>query len=301
MILGSVAILLVITRQVDLGDTWNTIKGMNIPRLALAVFLASFASYILGGYKWMKILESLGYKIPYSKILFVRLGSEPIKFIVPAKAGELIRPIYLKTRFDVPLPIGIGSLGLDKLFNLYGLLITFALGVMLSIGPVFAFAVLGLCFLLMLLIHCTARPISIYCGKKPGKIRKALAELFSTLHKLSIPQTLFQLIMGWSFLFTEICTGYLALTAAGVPVTLVDAMTYLPMVIILVQVPVTISGIGTREAGMMVFFISFATTETLFAVGIAYTVVELILPVMIGLPWMGLLISKIDWKTLKSD
>ncbi len=298
MILGSLCILLVISWRVDLGKTWQTLIGMDIYPLILAVILASFASYILGGYKWMKILKSLGYKIPYRKILFVRLGSEPVKFILPAKAGELIRPAYLKTEFGVPLPIGIGSLGLDKLFNLYGLLVTFALGVMLSVSLLFALAILAICLLLMILVHRASRPISDLLEKKPGRIYKALARLLATLHKLTLAQTLFQLVLGWTFLFTEICTGYLALTAAGVDVSLVEAMTYLPAVILLVQVPVTISGIGTREAGMVAFFISLATRETLFAVGIAYTVVELIIPVMLGLPFMSLLVGRVDWKSL---
>lgn len=294
----SVGILAVLAWQIDLKKTFSTLSTMRLAPLALAVFLAAFASYILGGYKWMRILAGLGFKVPYSQILFVRLGSEPVKFIVPAKAGELIRPFYLKTRFDVPLPEGIGSLALDKMFNLLGLLVIFACGVMMTAGTGFALALLALCFLLMALIRRAAKPVTEWLVEKEGKWARSLGELLATLHTLSTGESLFQLLMGIAFLFTEVLTGYLALNAAGVHVPFTVAMTYLPAVIIVVQIPVTISGIGTREAGIVAFFLAFASKETLLAVGIAYTLVELILPVMIGLPWLSPLLKQVKWKSL---
>ncbi len=289
----SIGILAVLAWRVDLAETFTTLSSMRVAPLALAVFLAASASYILGGYKWMRILAGLGYEVPYSQILFVRLGSEPVKFIVPAKAGELIRPIYLKSQFDIPLPGGIGSLALDKMFNLFGLLIIFACGVALTVDTGFAVALLVLCFLLMALIRRLAKPITEWLVEKEGKTARALGELLATLHTLSTGETLFQLLMGIVFLFTEVLTGYLALTAAGVQVPFSTAMTYLPAVIIVVQIPVTISGIGTREAGIVAFFLAFASKETLLAVGIAYTLVELIMPVMIGLPWLSPLLKQV--------
>jgi uncharacterized membrane protein YbhN (UPF0104 family) len=299
--LVSIGILAFLAWRVDLKETFATLSAMRVAPLALAVILAAFASYILGGYKWMRILAGLGYEIPYSQILFARLGSEPVKFVVPAKAGELIRPAYLKSQFDVPLPEGIGSLALDKMFNLFGLLVIFACGVALTVDKVFAAALLVLCFLLMALVRRLAKPIAEWLVEKEGKPARALGDLMATLHTLSTGESLFQLLMGIAFLFTEVLTGYLALTAAGVQVPFTVAMTYLPAVIIVVQIPVTISGIGTREAGIVAFFLAYASKETLLAVGIAYTLVELVMPVMIGLPWLGPLLKQVKWKSLWRD
>lgn len=298
MIAGSLGILFYLGWRVDLASSWNILLGMNIGYLVTAAALASFASYILGGYKWMRILARLGYRVPYKNILFVRLGSEPVKFIVPAKGGELVRPLYLKSRFSIPLPVGIGSLALDKMFNLFGLLVLFAFGMMLTMGIALSIGILFLSFAGIFFIRWFARPVSYWLDKKEKKLYRSIGELFATLHTLSFGESLFQLLLGGIFLLTEIITGFLSLRAAGVDVPFMSAMTYLPIVILLVQVPLTISGIGTREAGIVAFFGAWASLETLFAVGIAYTVVELILPVTLGLPWLTPLLQRIEWKKI---
>ena len=89
-----------------------------------------------------------------------------------------------------------------------------------------------------------------------------------------------------------------ALTAAGVQAPFTTVMTYIPAVIIVVQIPVTISGIGTREAGIVAFFLAFASKETLLAVGISFTMIELFTPVLIGLPWLVPLLRQVKWKSL---
>lgn len=295
MVAISFGILFYLGWRVDLTTSWNTLLGMNTLYLFLAACLASFASYILGGYKWMRILAGLGHQVPYKNVLFVRLGSESVKFIIPAKGGELVRPLYLKSEFGVPLPLGIGSLALDKMFNLFGLLVLFAFGVMLTMGALLSVGVLFISTAGIIFIRWFARPISSWLGAKEDKLYRSVGRLFATLHTLSFGESVFQLLLGGLFLLTEIITGFLSLRAAGVEVPFMTAMTYLPIVILLVQVPLTISGIGTREAGIVVFFGAWANQETLFAVGIAYTVVELIVPVTLGLPFLAPLLQRIQW------
>jgi hypothetical protein len=294
----SLGILGVLAWRVDMRETFGVLFQMRKAPLVLAVIIAVGVGHLLGGYKWMRILAGLGRNVPYRHILLARLGGEPVKFIFPAKSGELIRPIYLRTRFQIPLPIGIGSLALDKVYNLAGLLLVMAIGLMLRMSLSAALVVLVFALFSLFLVHHIARPASNWLAGKPGRIPQAGSELLSTLHALPYAESAIQLLLGAAFLFAEIITGLLVLSAAGVDVPFVFAMVRLPLVILLVQVPVTISGIGTREAGMVALFGAFASPETLFAVGIAFTLVEVIAPVAVGLPFLPSFLKRIDWRAL---
>ena len=293
---GTLVILLVLLLSVNLSQTFDTFRSMKPLPLLLAIALAVFASYIIGGYKWQRILAGLGFAVPFREILFVRLGGEPVKFVFPAKAGELIKPLYLKSARDVPMTESIGSLALDKIFNLAGLAVVFALAVTVTVGWVFGAAMLVLVALSVWLMHRFSKRLADWLEKKEGKIAQLPARLLRTLHGLSPKEALIQVLLGGLFLFSEVITGYLSLYAAGVPVSFFEAATALPIVIVMVQIPITISGIGTREAGMMLFFAPFAPASTLLAVGVAFTMVELIAPVLFGLPWLPSLLRKIEWK-----
>lgn len=294
----SILILTGIALSLDLELVLKALSEMRIAPLVAAILLASFASYFIGGYKWMRILKGLGYEVPFRYILFARLGSEPVKFVMPAKAGELVRPVYLRTKFDVKLPAGIGSLALDKQFNLFGLLIIAAFGLSLYYGKYYTVGLILAVAVLAVLVQSISRPVSRFFLGKNHKIWKAVGELWATLHTLTWSETIIQILLGTAFLFTEVLTGYLALYAAGVQVPVANAIIILSVVIFFVQIPITISGIGTRELALIALFSGYAPEETMLAVALAYTFVELIMPVLLGVPFMHPLLNRIKWKEI---
>lgn len=294
----SIGIIVCLAFALDLEKTVAILRAMPVSLLALSGCIAIFSSFIIGGYKWMRILKALGHEIPFSKILFVRLGSEPIKFIIPAKGGELARPAYLKAEFSVPLPISLGSVAQDKIFNFAGLLLIFAFASSFTISALLGVSVFAVCALCLVLGTRAARPISKYFQLKKRPIFHSLGELIGTFDTLAASEIILQTVLGGVFMFAEMCTGFLCLRAAGVQVPFIIALTYIPAVVMMVQIPVTVSGIGSREAGIILMFGAYAAKDALFASGIAFTVTELFIPVIFGLPWMWPLILKIDLKNI---
>ncbi len=71
---------------------------------------------------------------------------------------------------------------------------------------------------------------------------------------------------------------------AAVPFSLI--LTYLPIAIFIGLIPVTLAGMGTRDAALIGFFSAYARPEQSLSVGIAYSVVAYWLMVVIGLGFL---------------
>ena len=60
-----------------------------------------------------------------------------------------------------------------------------------------------------------------------------------------------------------------------------------PLVILLANLPVTVSGIGTREVGMLLLFANYGRAETLAAAGLLLSFVGPVLLVLLGTPFVS--------------
>ncbi len=74
--------------------------------------------------------------------------------------------------------------------------------------------------------------------------------------------------------------------ALGSSVPLVVAMANIPIAIFIGLVPVTLGGMGTRDAAIIFLFSVFATPSQLLGVGILFSLFRYWLPSLIGIPFM---------------
>ena len=72
-----------------------------------------------------------------------------------------------------------------------------------------------------------------------------------------------------------------------------EIVIYVPIIVLITIIPITIAGLGTREAATIFFFSKYATSESLLSVGILLSFIIVILPSLIGLLFMKKFYSRL--------
>ena len=166
-ILVSLAILAVLALKVDfrLDRVLGQLRLVNWPIL-LAAFAYSAAWHIfVGADKWWRILRSLGADIPYSEVLRVRLGSDPIRFVSPFKLGEVVNAVYFSRLKELGFSRAAGSIAFDKALNFFGTLFWLYIGLVAladvpEAGLLILHTVVGAGIVLMISVRPCRRQLS---------------------------------------------------------------------------------------------------------------------------------------------
>ena len=81
----------------------------------------------------------------------------------------------------------------------------------------------------------------------------------------------------------ELLDYFLVFKALGLDVPLKPLFLFVPLVMLVSEIPVTFLGLGTREAAIVLFFSPFGPLEKLLAVGILISFSEYLLPNFLSL------------------
>jgi hypothetical protein len=89
------------------------------------------------------------------------------------------------------------------------------------------------------------------------------------------------------FQFSELITAYILFKAVGLSIPAYIIFIYIPVVVLLSNIPLTIAGLGTREAAIIFLFSKYGSQELLLTSAILISFIEHILPTAIGLIFLS--------------
>jgi uncharacterized membrane protein YbhN (UPF0104 family) len=268
--------VLVASRQADL-------------RMFFASILVSFAAYIFfSPAKYRVILKILGCPLSFAETLLLRMGSLPIKAVVPFRLGELGRVAYLKTRHKLSYPKGLGSILWGYVLSLFVLLF------FIFIGWYFYYPDLSLIIYLIPLFIVVFLTALLF---RTGVMERFFAKFLAGPHGPSaLPPilagqrpskriiTLFLYSLG--FEGCRLFNTLLLFKALGIEIPYSTFFFFAPLTLIASMLPVTLWGLGTRESSVLFFFSSYALPEKLLAASLLISFVNRLLPVLLGLFFM---------------
>ena len=136
------------------------------------------------------------------------------------------------------------------------------------------------------LIGLTLLPLMVAATPTP-RLREKLERLLRVLGALRARPALAAgvlLLTAVNWLASIIQT-HLLLLAVGAPVSFLLTATVLPIAIFVGLVPVTIGGMGTRDAALVSLLASAATPAQALSVGLLYSFFGYWLPALLGLPF----------------
>ena len=327
-----IVVILCAKTGVRLQDVFWVIMQADPLWLAGIFLFSALVHILLGSYKWLLILKGIGCKTSYGEVVFVRMGSDPIRFAMPFKLGELSNLLYF-TRVD-KLPLGESASWVlfDKALNFLGTLIWLAVGIILTLSapeylkwPV----IIGGGLLALLVI---ARPLPDFIYNKSRKIHPKLGsvmeQLLATFRRISIRRRLSLIGVAAVFqLRPLIICGLLFMAFGQVHFRSVPGVGELlskgSAVVVASNFPGPQAGIGPRETALFLLFREHLAGEgdeeipdirregthirpedrrpapahpgtVLISIGILMAIAIHVVPAVLGLPLMASLISALE-------
>lgn len=245
-------LLAIVFIKINLADVINILISVNALYFVMALFFVPIL-YVIRTYKWNILLNSVGIKVSFFNLIYVLLIGVFYGLITPGKIGELGRVYHLSERKSETIPTVL----MEKIIDIFVLTmlsiitaVTFYSSHQQLWQGLLIFSILfvsGTCLL-------TNRKFTLIVTKFFGAdyedadiyVNKLL-NLFHnkvTLSKVCMLSVVYYLV--------AYVLGYFLLRSLNIDTSMVIA---LPIIILMGNIPITISGLGLRESVSTVCFV----------------------------------------------
>ncbi|VVB82175.1 Lysylphosphatidylglycerol synthase TM region [uncultured archaeon] len=262
-----IAIFVFLLIKLDVSKVIDEVLDMNLNFFIVALFLAIIV-ILMQTLKWFVIAKQQKINVPFLEAIKINLIGAFYGFITPAKVGNVIRASYLKKYSENNLGKGVGNFVLDKILDLCSLgfsvvIASFFFGKLVQISYVFSILLL-LSFVILLGVIMSenwSRIIvqiinKIIGGFVPENLKNKIKEGFYSFHEDKPKKRyllLFFLINMSTWIILYLTMFFVGL-AIGIDVPFFYYLIILPVATLVAQIPITISGLGTREVTLIGLF-----------------------------------------------
>lgn len=279
-----VLFLIVILANIDVKLLLKYLSNIN-PSLCLLVLVLNVPQFFIKSFRWNQLLKQQ--KIIYSvfNTFQIYISSIFIGFITPGRLGEFIKAVYLKSDKSVSLSKGMSSVLVDRLFDLYLLIILGLIGIWkfdilgklsnTSLLQLIIFILFPLIILNKQLMRKVIGLIYKFVIKKKAQLRDKIEEGFEDFYN-GINQLInFKLVFSalltcfsYSVFFVQ-C--YLIVIAMGISVNFITITLFMAISNLISFIPISISGLGTRDA-ILIYLFSLINLNAELAVSYSFIV-----------------------------
>ena len=244
--------------------------------------------------KWMLILMQQDVNINWYTLAKIELIGTFYGIITPGRVGTFIRCFYLKDKINKKLGFCMSSVVVDKLLDMLAILFFAFIGVLLIVHRVsglFSSFILFLIIFLATVIFFSSKKRAMYFFNIiynfliPNKYRKSAHGFFHSFYNNSIhPLHLILpfLIALISYLLFYTLT-FIVAQAFAVNVPYLYFIPLLSLATIIGMLPVTIAGLGTREATLVGLFSLFNQDPSkVIAMSLTAFIISTIVPSLLG-------------------
>jgi len=268
--------------KIDFLSVVDVLRGSS-PRYLFMVLLLLLVIVLIGIKRWQKILEVMGYPIQYSECFAIVMGALPLTSITPSKSGDVVKAYYLKDK--IPISKTVGSVLSERVLDIFTLVVFSLIGMMFygkfELAGIVLIALLGIIVMFFIPHIRFSLPIMRSWNEK-------LQNVLLSMRTLTKDRRAFLTVISYSFLiwFLAIVQTLLFFYAVGIKIPLLFTMANVPIAIFIGMIPVTLGGMGTRDAAIIFLFSGYATPSELLSVGILFSLFRYWLLSLIGIPFM---------------
>ena len=288
----TIAIFYLIFTKIDFYSVVEVLSHANLFYLFIALLLL-FVIILIIAKRWQTILETMGYNFQYKECFNLIMAAFPLTSITPSKSGDVIKAYYLKDK--IPASKTVGSVITERMFDVLTLVLFSLIGMTFCknyelAGVAFAILVCIIAIFLLMRAGFNFRlPIKSSWNEKIQNL------ILSTKLLTKDNKKAFFFILSYSILiwFISIVQTVMFFYALGINVPLLFTIANIPIAIFIGLVPVTLGGMGTRDAAIIFLFSEYATSSELLGVGILFSVFRYWLISLIGIPFMRKMMKQI--------
>ncbi len=119
-----VVLLAVFLWNVDFHEVGRSLAGADITMLIAGASLVALLSYWLRALRWQFILRPVG-RVRLSSVLLTTAVGYAALSLLPARMGDLIRPLLLARREKIPASASLASILTERVFDLWSVVLFF--------------------------------------------------------------------------------------------------------------------------------------------------------------------------------
>lgn len=290
-LLLTAGVLWLVARRFGGGTSFAAIIARADPGWVGLAVLASCGCVLLGAERWRLVLKAMGHDLSFRRSLEVVLATWPLAMVTPSRANDLLRPVAV--RDVVPLPVATGSVLAEKAIDLMVLLLFATAGAAvqgLGIWAAFAgaLAVAEAAVVAAVMTHRRALEGWPVLRRR----RQAVEDLFAAVVALrrAHPARLIAIVIASvAMRFLTIAISHSMLVSVGAQVRLFDTVTLWPAATLVGLAPLTLAGIGTRDAAFIDLLAergAHADSSQILAATVGYSAVAIALFSVVGIPFM---------------
>jgi len=294
-ILITTLIFVILILKVDFGILVDTLRTLSLKYLLLAIAISFLANIFLAADKWRRIMKTLGAQLSFKEVFFVVLSAKPMKFILPFKLGEVIKVLYIVKKGYLQFDKSFASVLFDKVLDIIGCLLLLCFGLIFSIFKFPIEAILPLGSGLIFFRTRGKNSVSLNFFKRlRQEIAKFIKQIIKSLNEISLAKKIKFLIYSIFIQISPLINVYILFRAFDINIPFCSILLFMPIVVLISSLPITLSGLGVRESMLLFLFITYGPKETLLSVGILLSFVEYILPAILGLFFLRFFIERIQ-------
>lgn len=276
-------LLAVILWQADLGAMGAVLRDVHL-EIALAALGVNLVAIAVKAARWNLMLRAQRLHYPFLRALLVYFAGIYIGVATPGRLGELSRVLYLKRDLGISAGTGLSSVVVDRLLDLYALIIVglaacFQFDVAGRSSPAFLALVGAMAVAPLMLLNprfgrwFARRVVGWAARRKLGRhLADGAEDFFAGLEQLISPRLVIGIVLTALAYLGVFYSGFLAARALEIPVDYLDAGLTVGLANLLALIPITVAGVGTREA---VFILAFGALGLAEAQALGYSALVL--------------------------
>ena len=287
----TIAIFYLIFTKIDFFSVVKVLSHANLFYLFIALLLLVIGVLIIAK-RWQTLLDTMGYNFQYNECFNLIMAAFPLISITPSKSGDVIKAYYLKDK--IPASKTVGSVITERMFDVLTLVLFSLIGMTFCKKYELVFIALIILICIIVLFLLVRAGFDFHLPIKSSWNEKIQNLILST-KLLTKDKKAFLFILSYSILiwFISIIQTVMFFYALGINVPLLFTMANIPIAIFIGLVPVTLGGMGTRDAAIIFLFSEYATSSELLGVGILFSVFRYWLISLVGIPFMRKMMKQI--------
>jgi len=265
-----VVLFIYILLNINIESLFSILVNINIPILMCAICL-NLIAVILKSIKWKYIVNSIMPEFSIRQSIVGFLVGFAVSTLTPAKAGDAVRALYVADE-NTPLGEALATVGIDRIIDLT---ILFVLGI---VAMVALFYIEGMELFTIAMVIClfTFFVFAVYLffhkeimatflqpffhflvpESYKGRISELYHSFYDGLHRYMsqphcIRKSVGTALLLWLFPFLY---AYLLALSLGIEISFMLICISLPLISLIDLLPISISGIGTRDAALVYLF-----------------------------------------------
>ena len=269
----SIILLLFLFSKVDEKSLFAIIKNSDKLLLFFAFFIF-FLSYLLCLFRWRMLLNAIKIKLPLKRVIISFSGGIFFSLFLPSTiGGDLMRTIDLATHTKRPREV-IATVFLDRLSGYVGLVILALLALVFGwkfvqdATVLFSIAIITVLLILILLVLFNTffySKINQFLGSSANRIKTAIKKLHQEIHifRYNKRMILNNLIISFIIQTLSPISFYFIAKSIGLDLNIVYFFVFLPVIGAITLLPISIGGLGLRDATTIFFFAKVGVSKDL--------------------------------------